>query len=383
MEQKRTQLTKAETELRSRIITSMKRNGFKVNPHLRLPDYDKETFKRIQRNAKASQIAEHRKFLVRSFKTAKEFCRNGSEIIPENIRLDLREVRPDSPEANLFLWWNLAWWSMPYQRAYGRQMRFVIWDVEHDNPFGLILLQSPLLRMKARDDYLKLPRESLDYWANMSMNAQRIGALPPYNDLIGGKMAALAMTSNETRRAYRKKYSGKKTLMEGRTLKPDLLFLTTTSAFGKSSIYDRLKYKDFLAAIPIGYTQGAGTFHMPENLTREIYAMLQKRNIDTATGYGHGPSRKIKLFKKAFAYLGLKDFYTHGIRREVYLFPLARNLSNIIHKNKRPVWHDRPFRDIAEYWKERWALPRSKRMPKWKEFDSKEFFNSVHTMLKV
>ena len=54
---------------------------------------------------------------------------------------------------------------MPYQRAYGRQMRFIIWDVAHDNPFGVILLQSPLLHMKARDDHLKLPREHLDYWA--------------------------------------------------------------------------------------------------------------------------------------------------------------------------------------------------------------------------
>ena len=383
MEQKPTQLTKTEAELRDKIVKSMVHNGFKVNPHLRLPNNDKDTLKSIQNNAKVSQIAEHRNFLMSFFNTAKEFCSDGSEIVPEDIRLELREVRPDSLESKLFRWWNLAWWSMPYQRAYGRQIRFVIWDVAHDNPFGLILLQSPLLRMKARDNYLELPRESLDHWANMSMNAQRIGALPPYNNLIGGKLAALAMTSNEVRRAYRKKYSGKKTLMKKRTLKPDLLFLTTTSAFGKSSMYDRLKYKEHLAAIPIGYTQGTGTFHMSESLTREVYAMLQKRNVNTATGYGHGPSRKIKLFKKAFSCLGLKDFYAHGILREVYFFPLAKNLPLVIHENKRPMWHDRPFQEIAEYWKARWALPRSRRMPQWKEFDSKEFFRGVRTMLRV
>ena len=43
-------------------------------------------------------------------------------------------------------------------------------------------------------------------------------ALPPYNDLIAGKMAALAMTSNDgLSRAYRRKYAGRKTLMVGRT----------------------------------------------------------------------------------------------------------------------------------------------------------------------
>ena len=178
MEQKRMQLTKAEIELKVKIVKSMKRSGFKVNPHLRLPQKDRETFKRIQRNAKAAQISEHKNFLVKFLKTAREFCRDGCEIVPGDIRLDLREVRPNSLETRLFRWWNLTWWSMPYQRAYGRQMRFIIWDVAHDNPFGLILLQSPLLHMKARDDHLKLPREHLDYWANMSMNAQRVGALP-------------------------------------------------------------------------------------------------------------------------------------------------------------------------------------------------------------
>lgn len=40
------------------------------------------------------------------------------------------------------------------------------------------------------------------------MNAQRVGALPPYNELIGGKIVALAMTSNEIREKYKQKYKG-------------------------------------------------------------------------------------------------------------------------------------------------------------------------------
>ena len=36
------------------------------------------------------------------------------------------------------------------------------------------------------------------------MQAQRLGALPPYNELIGGKMVALSLTSNELRGEYRK-----------------------------------------------------------------------------------------------------------------------------------------------------------------------------------
>ena len=120
LKQKPTQLTKTEAELRDKIVKSMVHNGFKVNPHLRLPNNDRDTLKSIQNNAKASQIVEHKNFLMSFFSTAKEFCRDGSEIVPEDIRLELREVQPDSLEAKLFRWWNLAWWSMPYQSAYGK-----------------------------------------------------------------------------------------------------------------------------------------------------------------------------------------------------------------------------------------------------------------------
>ena len=381
MSGKKPSLTEKETQLKGKIIEVLKRQGFKVNPHLQLPAEDKQTYKNIQRSAKMEQISEHRRFLLRFFNRAKKCHVDGRDIVPENIDLEMREVKPGSHEELLFRWWNMVWWSMPYQRAYGRQMRFLLWDRGHGAPFGLLQLQSPLLRMKARDDYLGIPADSLDYWANMSMSAQRIGALPPYNDLLGGKMVALSATSNEVREAYVRKYADRKTLMEGRVLEPDLLFVTTTGAFGKSSLYDRLRYGDELAAISIGYTKGIGTFHMPESLTREIYLMLRERGINTSTSYGHGPSRKVRLFKAAFSYLGLRGFYTHGIKRETYLFQLARNIQGVIRDGEKPVWFDRPFSDIAAYWKERWAIPRAGRLDRWREFDREEFFRGAERMI--
>src|SRR5690606_17672524 len=152
-------------------------------------------------------------------------------------------------------WWNLLWWSVPYQKAYGRQMRFLLWDKIHNAPFGLIGLQSPVLKMAVRDNYLQIPKETLDVWINKSMQAQRLGALPPYNQLLGSKMVALSLTSNEIRRAYKKKYKNVKTLLEKRLIEPDLLFITTTSAYGRSSIYNRLKYKNELVAESLGFTK--------------------------------------------------------------------------------------------------------------------------------
>lgn len=374
-------LTLAETQLRDRMVTAMERQGFKVGQRLGLPADNKATYRKIQHRAKLEQISEYRKFLLGFLDDARQAHLDGRDVNPENISLELREVVPRSREASMFRWWNLVWWSMPFQRAYGRQMRFIVWDVGHDAPFGLLQLQSPLLRMKARDDHLEIPPESLDYWANLSMNAQRIGALPPYNDLLGGKMVALAVTANEVRAAYRRRYEGRRTVMDGRVLEPDLLFVTTTSAFGPSSIYDRLKYRGELAAIPIGYTRGSGTFHVPASLTREMYGMLGRIGVDTSTSYGHGPSRKVKLLRDGFARLGLGGFCQHGLKREAYLFPLAGNLRGVIHDGEKPAWVDRPLDEVVEYWLERWAVPRAGRTERWRGFDKGRFFRDAEAMI--
>ncbi len=374
-------LNQSQRKLRERIVQILKEQGFKINPHLRPKGNSKITYRRIQEKAKLEQLSLHKNFLIDSINKVKNYCRDGSEIVPERISLELREFQSGSLEEILFRWWNLIWWSIPYQRSYGRQMRFLLWDTAHDAPFGLICLQSPVLKMSVRDNYLDIPKEELDIWVNKSMNAQRVGALPPYNDLLGGKMVALTLTCNEIKDSYRKKYKNAVTILKNRKLKPELLFITTTSAFGKSSIYNRLKYKGETVAISLGYTQGSGTFHIPEELYQEILDFLSRKGIDVTRGYGHGPSRKLKLISLGFKYLGLSSYEYHGIKREFYLFPLVRNLKEVIHKREKPIWIDRPFGNLVDFWKERWAMPRAERMPEWGKFNSNNFLKKTEKML--
>ena len=368
--------------LRNKIIKVLKAQGFKINPHVRPSGYSKVTFKRIQKTARLEQIAHHKKFLKEHFELAKRYCLNGKDIIPENIELELRAVVSNSIEEILFRWWNFIWWSIPYQRSYGRQMRFLLWDTTHDAPFGLICLQSPVLKMSVRDSSLGIPKDELDIWVNKSMSAQRVGALPPYNELLGGKMVAIALTSNEIKEAYEKKYKEYYTIIKNRKLKSDLLFITTTSAFGKSSLYNRLKYNGEIVAECLGYTQGSGSFHVPEELYKEMLVLLSNNGVDVARGYGNGPSRKLKLISLGFRYLGLKSFEYHGIKREFYLFSFADNLREVIQYGKRPVWIDRPFYKLVDYWKKRWAIPRAKRKREWEDFKANRFFSKIDKMLK-
>ncbi len=179
-------LNQSQRKLRERIVQILKEQGFKINPHLRPKGNSKITYRRIQEKAKLEQLSLHKNFLIDSINKVKNYCRDGSEIVPERISLELREFQSGSLEEILFRWWNLIWWSIPYQRSYGRQMRFLLWDRAHDAPFGLICLQSPVLKISVRDKYLEIPKEELDIWVNKSMHAQRVGALPPYNGKIVG-----------------------------------------------------------------------------------------------------------------------------------------------------------------------------------------------------
>lgn len=381
MERYRLHSTNLSDALRHKVVEVLKLQGFKINPHVRPAGNCKRTYKRIQKLAKNEQISKYNNFLKQHFETVKSFCRNGIDIVPENIKLELREIKPNSLESIIARWWNLIWWSLPYQCLYGRQLRFLLWDITHNAPFGIIYLQSPILKMGGRDKALGIPNDKLDYWVNMSLSAQRVGALPPYNELLGGKMVALALTSNEVRDAYKKKFKNKLTLMEERKIPPTLLFITTTSAFGRSSLYNRLKFNNELVAERLGYTQGSGSFHVPENLYEDFVRFLEIKGIDVQRGYGNGPSRKLRLITLAFRYLGLPSFEYHGIKREVFLFSLVKNLTKVIQDNKKPIWINRPFNELVDYWEKRWAIPRAERMPEWKNFTSAKFFRNVNKIL--
>lgn len=374
------------TKLRNKIIESLKAQGFKINPHLRPKRNEKETLRKIHEQKRKEQLKLHRKFLLENFDEIKKFSIDGNEIEPDKIKLKLIEVESDSFESKLFFWWNLIWWSLPYDKPIGRQMRFILWDEYHNAPFGLIGLQSPPLASSVRDNYLGLSNGNREYWINQSMYGQRIGALPPYNELLGGKMVALSLVSNEIRKLYEKKYQNRKTLLKKRKIPNRLLFITTTSAYGRSSVYERINYNGEKVSIFLGFTSGAGTFHLPQELYEELLLFLEQEGIDTKRGYGTGPSRKLKLVYLGFKKLGLKDlagssYIFHKIRRGYYLFSNVKNLKNVIQKNKRPLWYNRPFKKLFDFWLERWCIPRSERKDEWKNFDSDKFFKNVNIQL--
>src|SRR5690349_1378010 len=124
-----------KTELRELFIDSLSSQGFSVNGSVHPASFQKRHFKKIQLHSKKEQLRLQKSYIQSATSIISPFIRDGNSINPAAIELELRSVEPNSPEEAIYRWWNVVWWSVPYQKAYGRQIRMLLWDKTHDAPF--------------------------------------------------------------------------------------------------------------------------------------------------------------------------------------------------------------------------------------------------------
>jgi hypothetical protein len=304
------------------------------------------------------------------------FFAAGSEIEPMHVKPSLVEVTEDW-QHELFRVARLTW-SLPYSKGYGRRLRFLVMDEQNGKLIGVLALQSPPLSFPARDRLFMYPEGRKPELINQTMDIHTLGAVPPYARLLGGKLMALVAVSNEVRDAYRRKYQGRVTEMDGRVLPAHLVALTTTSAFGRSSLYNRLAYGGKLVAQSIGYTEGYGSFHLA-HLYDQFREYLEGQGISTRGGFGTGPRVKWQTMVRALSRLGFSSaVLNHGVQREAFLLPMASNLKDYLEgRTSEPQYFDRPFAALADHWRTRWLLDRSERVDGWRQWQHQELVSAL------
>lgn len=331
---------------------------------------DKDYLRALHMKVKEAQAGSAAAKALTLFKKYRSKFRTGSEIDPAKIRPVLK-LASDDEWSDLFVIVR-SLWSMPYNKGYGRRLRFVIHDEHHDGVIGIIGLQSPPADLLVRDDLFNYPDNSKLDLVNSTMDAFAVGAVPPYSYLLGGKLCAGLISTDTIRQAYWRQYAGKKTEMRNLGVQQPLVAVTTTSAFGRSSQYNRLKYRDRLLAEPIGYTQGFGTLHL-ESLYEQMCDYLRMDDRFTKGGFGNGPKVRWQNITRALIAVGLpRTLLRHGLQREVFLYRFVDDLENGMKGNSFGQPIALAEHDFAAYWRERWAMPRALRFPWWNQGNERD-----------
>ena len=379
--------------LKTRIKNSLENQGFKVQDNqIYLPEnLDKEKIRELHTEAVRHKIEACKKGLIEHEQSLLQCFASGEEIVPDKINPKLVEVHAGSKEALLFRYAGLHW-SIPVSSGYGRRLRYLVMDEHTNKVMGLFGLGDPVFSLRHRDQWVGWNHEDRKERLHHVVDAFVLGAVPPYSFLLGGKLIALLATSNEVREAFKRKYNRKKSVIRERKNAGEIAMVTTTSALGRSSMYNLLKCAEpklsaqldinierlekRLVFECVGHTQGFGEFHFSNGIYGSLIAYAKSNATATASheSWGSGFRNKQEVVQKALGKLGLpKSWLNHGIRREIYVAPLAENTRAFLCGNDSDLnYYDQPVSELFQWYRKKWLLPRSKEKDRYKQWNPQE-----------
>lgn len=362
-------------KLRAELLALVEKQGFKIGPDhlLTQRSYGKKRIRAIHSLSREERLAEERPFVEKWFPRLSKYLASGSEVDPSQINPYPVLVQKNEELAALFRLATL-WWSVPVSHGYGRRFRILIFDKWNNKLIGLLGLTDPVFNLRTRDNWIGWNVRTREKRLAHVMDAFVLGAVPPYNQLLGAKLVALLAASDFVRKIVKTRYGKAKSVILQRKFDGRLAMVTATSALGRSSIYNRLRHNEVEVFQPVGFTEGYGHFHLA-NGTFEKLRQYMKACRDREIGryrFGSGPNYRMRVARKALEHLGLPpDMLRHGVKRAVYVAPLAANAAAFLRgEAKRLRWYDRPLGDIVAHWRERWLLPRASRDSSYQAFRS-------------
>ena len=350
--------------LRNMVIHSLKEQGFRRQGNRLLPpsDLSKDGLRQLHQIAVGHKLERGKAGLIRHQEELLQSIASGADVVPEKIRPVLVEVQPNSKDELLFRYATLHW-SIPVSSGYGRRLRFLVIDNHNGKLMGVIGLGDPIFSLGARDSWIGWTKEDRRERLHLVMDAFVLGAVPPYSLLLCGKLVAMLAASNQVRETFHGKYAGNRSVIRNRALPSQLVSLTTVSALGRSSVYNRLKLGGRKIFHSVGFTQGSGEFHFANGLYAALHGYAVKHCDPTAKHglWGTGFRNRREIVKKCLPKLGLSsEWLYHGVRREVFVIPLAENTRQVLRgEESDPAWYDQSADDIFEWFRDRWLLPRA------------------------
>jgi len=218
------------------------------------------------------------------------------------------------------------------------------------------------------------------------------GAIPPYNEILGGKLAALLALTPQIIYDYKERYGQRQSEIASRlknkiVIRPaDLVYIGTTSLyFVGSSQYNRLKLpKEVLGSDyeikweELGKTIGFGTLHISRSTTAALVEASENIGYTRINHiFGEGASPKLRLLNLSIRELlevtpeEANDLAKHAMSRIIYGAFIARNTKEyLLGRDDVPKYYfkipltERTVKSktnaIIYFWIDRWLSSRLK-----------------------
>lgn len=343
----------------------------------------KETVRDLHRAQRYDKLKGEEEFIDTTWPKFRIYFADGTDIVPQKIDPELELIEGGTWQSDLFRLACLTW-SVPVSQGYGRRLRFLVWDKSNGKLIGLIGLGDPVFNLRVRDEHIGwTARQRKKRLVNL-MDAYVLGAVPPYNLLLCGKMIACLIRTKEVRDCFSTKYTESKGIISHQRKHAKLAIVTTSSALGRSSMYNRLKLGSTSYFTSLGFTAGWGHFHIPVSLFELIRKYLKSRNHEYFRNnrFGEGPNWRLRAIRYTLSSLNINpNLLRHGINREVFQCELASNAKRVLTgKVKRAQYRGLLcVADVARLALARWVVPRAIRNTEYRNWNKDNVLSLLAT----
>lgn len=369
-----------EAQIKRDLRRHLKTLGFQKDQHglLQPPETTKECFRALHHAQRNERLTREAGFIARYWPKLQHYFANGHEVKPDRISPRLEMIQADTWQSELFRLASLTW-AVPVSKGYGRRMRFLVWDDFNGKLIGIFSLGDPIFNLRVRDAWIGWTLKQREERLVNLMDAYVLGAIPPYNFILGGKLVASLIRTLEVKNAFAERYGEMRGIISKKKKNAALCLVTTTSALGRSSIYNRLALNGSKLFIPIGYTSGWGHFHIPDELFAKMRRYLEVVGDNYANNhqFGEGPNWKLRAVRKVLRMVGINpDLMRHGISREVFVCPVASNAQEFLTgKSNKPCFDDlENIKTLSRLALTRWVIPRAARYPEFRTWQRDKLY---------